>query len=915
MTQVKKPASLPIPLLNYFFALCILRYRLKYGQLAIPNVLNDLRSSSPVRANNDHFAARLLLEYAEVTTEGEATDLQKTAYKVMGYADNELNRQFAYLLGNYFALPKEQMKQVADVVPNTKIMMHEMSAYMALSTKTKTKESLTALYGGKPLLSSIRRKSSWEILLGEIDTSVHQGVDTRARRIIYFLKGMSLSSIVEQVQQEDGSWVNGRLLSQNVLCCDGYESMDLHDSHIAMQLSKAHSGADDNQQVLTDAEIIVPNLVGTDRVFYGVEYLPDRHPVEIISDVPYVDFNGQGDKILISSNAQIGPDGLPKKHTVTKSADKNRVEYHLVTLNPIQRDVLFKLLSRKSLPASAAPTLRKTIESLKGIMEVRENILSNVEMKAFESEGYIVVRIEPVDDHKISLGREYRLSFFATPLSKGLSRLIPATGEEYVYDEDEAGQTHCVHRNMEQEGANFQMLVDFADQFSLEFNSYNVCTLGDERTLLCFLAFLHKNQDRFLVEWPNGQILKFKGILTDKNVDIEVKSDTDWFSIEGDVRLGGEHMTLDELLTASCNDSYDGFVRIGEHEYLQMTETLRKHIAELDAVLKMGEKRKSVPKFQIGALATTLEQMNSTTDSGYRDFMLKMKEAYSAEIPLPECLNAQMRPYQEEGYKWMRRLDAWGAGACLADDMGLGKTLQAIAFVLSKSSVGPSLVIGPKSVIPNWENEIAKFAPQLKHIVLNDASDRNRCVNDAGPFDVVLCTYGVLTTEAELLASKDWNVVCLDEAQQIKNRNTHVSQAAMNLKSKSRIILTGTPLQNHVGELWNLMQFINPGLLGKWSVFRDTYVNANLDEEHRNMLKELIQPFILRRTKQQVLHDLPEKIEGTHYVTLTENEAKVYEELRHRVELKFKKGKTKAEKLEAETIDVTYFAVVKKQIE
>jgi SNF2 family DNA or RNA helicase len=339
-----------------------------------------------------------------------------------------------------------------------------------------------------------------------------------------------------------------------------------------------------------------------------------------------------------------------------------------------------------------------------------------------------------------------------------------------------------------------------------------------------------------------------------------------------------------------------------------MTETLCRHIAELDAVLTMGERKKNrVPKYLIGALANTLEEMNHHTDSGYRDLMLKMKEAYETDILLPVGLQANLRPYQEDGYRWMKRLDAWGAGACLADDMGLGKTLQALAFMLSKASEGPSLVVAPKSVIPNWVAETQKFAPQMGVVVLNDSHQRELTVDCAKDYTLVLCTYGVLNTESDLLAAKEWNVVCLDEAQQIKNRTTLVSQAAMNLNAKSRIILTGTPLQNHVGELWNLMQFINPGLLGRWNVFRDTYVNATLDETHKEMLKEMTQPFILRRTKEEVLDDLPEKVEGVHYVSLSENELGVYEAMRKQVELKFKKGKTKEERAAARDLDISYF--------
>ena len=891
-TQGAKASALPIPLLNYFYALCVIKYRMKYGPLSIPDVQKELRNSSVLIMDRKHFAARLLMEYAEVTTEKGSNDLQKRADMVMDYADSPLNSCFAALLANFFSLSKENLEKLEGVQPSASIMMHELSPYMAMSTNAK--EKLESLYGGKPILANIRRKASWELLLGEIDTTVEKKTDTRKRRIVYFLKGTSLSSIVEQAEKEDGGWEDARLLSCKVLCKEGYESMDLQDSRIAM-------GMANKEQWQTAADIIVPNLIGTDRLFFGVEYQPERIPAVIIEEKPYIEFNGQGDKIAISSNTKLAPDGFPRKHTVTNSG----TTYTVVTLNPLQKDILSKLLGHKTLPASAAPSLRKTIESLDGIIEVRENILSDIEMKAFESDGHIAIRIEPV---KNNLCTEYRMTMLAMPLPEGISRLIPAVGEEYVYDEDETGRTHCVHRDMAKEEENYQGLVDYAEQFELEFSSYNVCTLGDERVLLNFLAFCHRNQEKYVVEWPNGQTLKFKGVLTEKNIDVEIKSDMDWFAVEGKAKIGVDVLGLDELLKACCRESYDGFVRIGENEFIQMTETLRRHIAELDAVLTAGErKRRSVPKFLVGALANTLEQMNQKVDSGYREFREKMKSAYEKDVSIPEGLQATLRPYQEEGFKWMSRLAEWGAGACLADDMGLGKTLQALTFILSRADKGASLVVAPKSVIPNWVNEVRKFAPQLRAVVLNDATNRQLAVEEAGDYTVVLCTYGVLTTEAELLSSKQWNVACLDEAHQIKNRNTQVSQAAMNLKADSRVILTGTPLQNHVGELWNLMQFINPGILGRWNVFRDTYVNSPLNEEHRDMLKEMTQPFILRRTKQEVLQDLPEKIEGTHYVTMNEKEFVVYETMRERVALKFKKGKSKAERRMANQIDLAYF--------
>src|SRR5690606_5826303 len=165
------------------------------------------------------------------------------------------------------------------------------------------------------------------------------------------------------------------------------------------------------------------------------------------------------------------------------------------------------------------------------------------------------------------------------------------------------------------------------------------------------------------------------------------------------------------------------------------------------------------------------------------------------------------------GFRWMCRLAHWGAGACLADDMGLGKTLQAIALLLHRGAGGPALVVAPTSVCFNWEQELRRFAPTLNPRFFG-AGDRDALLGDLGPRDVVITTYGLLHTESERLQAVPWHTAVLDEAQAIKNTLTKRSQAAMSLAADFRVILTGTPIENHLGELWNLFQFINPGLLG-----------------------------------------------------------------------------------------------------
>ena len=180
-------------------------------------------------------------------------------------------------------------------------------------------------------------------------------------------------------------------------------------------------------------------------------------------------------------------------------------------------------------------------------------------------------------------------------------------------------------------------------------------------------------------------------------------------------------------------------------------------------------------------------------------------------------------------------------------------------------------------------------------------------VEGAKEGDVVITTYGVLVTQRDVLTRKNWNVICLDEAHSIKNRMTRTSRTAMALKGSAKVTLTGTPLQNHLGEMWNLFQFINPGMLGPWQQFVDKYIKSPWDELIQKELKDRTLPFILRRTKEEVLDDLPEKISYEQMVELSDEELQIYEKIRKDVELKFRKDKTKEERTAAKSLDLSFF--------
>jgi len=258
------------------------------------------------------------------------------------------------------------------------------------------------------------------------------------------------------------------------------------------------------------------------------------------------------------------------------------------------------------------------------------------------------------------------------------------------------------------------------------------------------------------------------------------------------------------------------------------------------------------------------------------------------ELQPPRELNGQLRPYQVRGYSWLDFLRRWGLGACLADDMGLGKTVQTIAFILHEVESGrqriPALVICPTSVVGNWAHEIARFAPSLR-VMVHHGSDRAsgaEFTDQARQADVVISTYTLARRDEESLQRMEWGGIILDEAQNIKNPATKQAQAIRRLRAGYRFALTGTPIENRVTELWSIMQFLNPGLLGSHQSFRSRFalpIERYQDQEAATHLRKLVQPFVLRRVKSDptIIQDLPEKLEHKVYCTLTPEQATLYQ--------------------------------------
>ena len=898
--------TFPDRLMTWFYALCLVRSVRKYQSARAERALDALKLSSGFRYDPMHAVTQTLLVHMD---ESEKNSLGLVAGELRKHLERDrtvLGRDMALAVLRYFKADDERISALGldpSAVPCIPVFRNETAEFCP--TVSSEKQHLRDLFGGPGVLSAIPRKEAWEMALNDLSASVASSKqeDASEKRIIYFVDDKWITAVIEQRRLPgETEWSGDKLLSRSRLVKGGYDSMDLLDHQVARGLG--------NKVVdQPDTEVVLPVLAGSGRLFTGQFYRPPYRPLTVALEQPFVAFSGKDGSIAVSSNVVRRQDGTVPEVSVLRNGGK----YTCIRTNPVQRDILARLLTVGIFPVSALPLIRHTIDSLEGILEVRSDLPAMAVIPTLQGSPRICIRLTPLPD-----GDGYGIDLSAAPFEESDLRCEPGRGPEDVYDTS-GGDPRFIRRDLQAEYDNYAELTDYLkEELELEFQDGKHGELYASESLLGVLSWAYDHRDKCFVEWPEGRALRFRGDVKDKDIDITVKSGVNWFEVEGEVSIGEDRFKLADLLEAMRRSDVKGFIRLGDKDYVRMTKTLQRHLQAMDEMMSArAGKNRVVPVYRVGHLAQILGDeggLRGTMDEGFKSLLNRMQQAYDSTPALPDGLKATLRDYQKEGYVWMKRLDAWGAGACLADDMGLGKTIQSIAFLLSKAAEGPSLVVAPKSVVPNWEIEVAKFAPSLKVTVLNDVAHRDAHIAAAGPGELVLTTYGVLSTESKALAQKEWNVVCLDEAHQIKNRNTRVSAAAMDLQARSRLILTGTPLQNHLGELWNLFQFINPGLLGEWSDFKARYLHGELDEQHSEFLRDLVQPFILRRTKEEVLDELPEKIVCEQLVDLSDEEMRVYEAMRQYVEAHVNRigGGKNRKKKQDDTVKVEFFAELTK---
>jgi superfamily II DNA or RNA helicase len=375
------------------------------------------------------------------------------------------------------------------------------------------------------------------------------------------------------------------------------------------------------------------------------------------------------------------------------------------------------------------------------------------------------------------------------------------------------------------------------------------------------------------------------------NFNLSVSSGIDWFELHGAVEFEGTTVQLPDLLAALKRGQTT--VELGDGTFGLLPEEWMKKYGLIAATGEANDDHIRFTRAQAGLLDALLAaQEDVQIDATFARMREELKTFAGIEaLEPPPGFVGELRGYQKEALGWFQFLQRFGLGGCLADDMGLGKTPMTLALLESRRAlreqhkktpnIPPTLVVVPKSLVFNWQAEAAKFTPHLKVLNHTGIERAKETLEHFDDYDVILTTYGTLRNDAILFKDKRFDYVVLDEAQAIKNANTESSKAARLLQSDHKLALSGTPIENHLGELWSLFDFLNPGLLGASSVFGLSGASArNPEEETKKILSQALRPFILRRTKSQVAKDLPPKLEQTIYCEMEPAQTKLYNDMK-----------------------------------
>jgi non-specific serine/threonine protein kinase len=444
-----------------------------------------------------------------------------------------------------------------------------------------------------------------------------------------------------------------------------------------------------------------------------------------------------------------------------------------------------------------------------------------------------------------------------------------------------------VHRNRDVEEAFIQKLEGLHSMFIRQQESMSLVLKGaDVLRNNWFFLFVDAMKEMKIPVYGFESLKNFKFNTARPNTHIHVTSGLDWFDAKVEIEFGEQRVGISDIKKALAGKQ--SFVQLGDGTLGILPDEWLKRYALLFKVGDGKNDKLRLSKYHMSVIDELYENRNETEISFSLDEKFEKLRNFKniPDVNVPEELAPILRPYQVAGYHWLNYLNEVGWGGILADDMGLGKTVQALTMMESyKNNNGflKSIVICPTTLIYNWQNEVKKFTPNLTYHI-HHGNARSRNAEELSKFNIIITTYGTLRSDINIFLQILFDYIILDESQAIKNPSSKVTKAATLLTAKNRICMSGTPLQNNTFDLFAQMNFLNPGLLGSMEFFRNEFatpIDKFGEPEQKEHLRKLLYPFILRRTKEQVAKDLPEKTETILFCEMEKEQRLVYEAYRN----------------------------------